>query len=308
MYYISSAYAQSAGAQEPNPMITLVMFGGLFLFIYFLVIRPLRNRKNERANLGSAISTETSWAHKDTNDDLQLIESTDSIGLSEPRSSYEIALAEVESEKMDSHLWAEAYAHSDSDDAAKRRYVRERAKVLSIDNHETEGAKQAETAGLVADSLRSKPELIGIGRYWISVITCMLMSSILLLGKLETLRDAGYYSSYMSNDNQMLLVFLGISAAYIISIKICHKIITGHSFSQWPLDTKRRPRFLLGKWVALSSGILVLAIIEISFDLSGGAYGTSRDHLGAAAIGIGLFLINCFLGLLIYFCYKIKVR
>ena len=30
MFFISSAYAQSAGPQEANPMVTLVMFGGLF--------------------------------------------------------------------------------------------------------------------------------------------------------------------------------------------------------------------------------------------------------------------------------------
>ena len=33
MFFISSAYAQSAGPQEANPMVTLVMFGGLFLFM-----------------------------------------------------------------------------------------------------------------------------------------------------------------------------------------------------------------------------------------------------------------------------------
>ena len=35
MLFISSAYAQSGGAQEANPMISLVMFGGLFLLCTF---------------------------------------------------------------------------------------------------------------------------------------------------------------------------------------------------------------------------------------------------------------------------------
>lgn len=56
MFFISSAYAQSAGAQEANPMISLVMFGGLFLFMYFLIIRPQRKRQKEHADLVSALA------------------------------------------------------------------------------------------------------------------------------------------------------------------------------------------------------------------------------------------------------------
>ena len=47
MFFISNAYAQSAAAGEPNPMITLLMFGGLFVFMYFLIIRPQRKRQKE---------------------------------------------------------------------------------------------------------------------------------------------------------------------------------------------------------------------------------------------------------------------
>jgi len=51
MLFISNAYAQSAAAGEPNPMITLLMFGGLFVFMYFLIIRPQRKRQKEHTNL-----------------------------------------------------------------------------------------------------------------------------------------------------------------------------------------------------------------------------------------------------------------
>ena len=51
MFFISNAYAQSAAAGEPNPMITLLMFGGLFVFMYFLIIRPQRKRQKEHAAL-----------------------------------------------------------------------------------------------------------------------------------------------------------------------------------------------------------------------------------------------------------------
>jgi preprotein translocase subunit YajC len=51
MFFISSAYAQSAAPSQPNPLITLFMFGGLFLFMYFLIIRPQRKRQKEHNNL-----------------------------------------------------------------------------------------------------------------------------------------------------------------------------------------------------------------------------------------------------------------
>ncbi len=38
-------------AQEANPLVTLVMFGGLFAFMYFLIIRPQRKRQKEHQGL-----------------------------------------------------------------------------------------------------------------------------------------------------------------------------------------------------------------------------------------------------------------
>ena len=37
-------------------MVTLVMFGGLFLFMYFLIIRPQRKRQKEHTDLVSALA------------------------------------------------------------------------------------------------------------------------------------------------------------------------------------------------------------------------------------------------------------
>ncbi|GIX31963.1 MAG: preprotein translocase subunit YajC [Porticoccaceae bacterium] len=36
---------------EPNPLVTLAMFAGLFLFMYFLIIRPQRKRQKEHREL-----------------------------------------------------------------------------------------------------------------------------------------------------------------------------------------------------------------------------------------------------------------
>lgn len=56
-FFIASAMAQAeaAPAQQSNPMITLLMFGGMFLFMYLLIIRPQRKRQKEHRNLVSAL-------------------------------------------------------------------------------------------------------------------------------------------------------------------------------------------------------------------------------------------------------------
>ena len=55
MFFVSSAYAQSAAAGEPNPMISMLMFGGLFVFMYFLIIRPQRKRQKDHQALVDAL-------------------------------------------------------------------------------------------------------------------------------------------------------------------------------------------------------------------------------------------------------------
>ena len=57
-FFISSAMAQAQGAPAPqgSPMITILMFGGMFLFMYLLIIRPQRKRQKEHQNLVSALA------------------------------------------------------------------------------------------------------------------------------------------------------------------------------------------------------------------------------------------------------------
>jgi len=54
--FIPSAWAQAAPANEPNPLFTLVLFGGLFVFMYFVIIRPQQKRRKEQANLVAALA------------------------------------------------------------------------------------------------------------------------------------------------------------------------------------------------------------------------------------------------------------
>lgn len=48
--------AQAAPAQQANPLITLLMFAGLFVFMYFLIIRPQRKRQKEHQQLVSSLN------------------------------------------------------------------------------------------------------------------------------------------------------------------------------------------------------------------------------------------------------------
>ncbi len=55
-FFIPAAMAQQAApAPEANPMVTLVMFGGLFVFMYLFIIRPQRKRQKEHQDLVSAL-------------------------------------------------------------------------------------------------------------------------------------------------------------------------------------------------------------------------------------------------------------
>lgn len=57
-FFIPQAFAQT-GAQpgQPGGMLpTLIMFGGLFLFMYLFIIRPQRKRQKEHNDLIGALS------------------------------------------------------------------------------------------------------------------------------------------------------------------------------------------------------------------------------------------------------------
>jgi len=56
-FFIPAAMAQSgATASEANPMVTLLMFGGMFFFMYLFIIRPQRKRQKEHEELTSSIA------------------------------------------------------------------------------------------------------------------------------------------------------------------------------------------------------------------------------------------------------------
>ena len=51
LFASSNAYADAAAQAEPSPLFTFIMFGGLFIFMYFIMIRPSAKATKEHNNL-----------------------------------------------------------------------------------------------------------------------------------------------------------------------------------------------------------------------------------------------------------------
>lgn len=57
-FFVESAVAQtqaSPAAQGAPMYMNLIMFGGLFLFMYFIIIRPQRKRQKDHKNLVTSL-------------------------------------------------------------------------------------------------------------------------------------------------------------------------------------------------------------------------------------------------------------
>lgn len=55
-FFIPAAHAQAAAQQPPtSPWVSLAMFGGLFVIMYFMLIRPQRKRQKEHQELVNSL-------------------------------------------------------------------------------------------------------------------------------------------------------------------------------------------------------------------------------------------------------------
>lgn len=55
-FLIPTAHAQEAVPAEGNPLFSLIMFGGLFIIMYFMLIRPQKKRQKEHQDLMGALN------------------------------------------------------------------------------------------------------------------------------------------------------------------------------------------------------------------------------------------------------------
>lgn len=54
-FFIPAAQAQAAAQPASSPWVSLAMFGGLFVIMYFMLIRPQRKRQKEHQNLVNSL-------------------------------------------------------------------------------------------------------------------------------------------------------------------------------------------------------------------------------------------------------------
>jgi len=54
-FLIPAAHAQTAAQPTTSPWVSLVMFGGLFVIMYFMLIRPQRKRQKEHQDLVNSL-------------------------------------------------------------------------------------------------------------------------------------------------------------------------------------------------------------------------------------------------------------
>ena len=55
-FFIPAAQAQTAAQPTTSPWVSLMMFGGLFVIMYFMLIRPQRKRQKEHQELINSLS------------------------------------------------------------------------------------------------------------------------------------------------------------------------------------------------------------------------------------------------------------
>lgn len=222
--------------------------------------------------------------------------------------AYQIAMEEVESGDKDLALWAKAYAHSETDDATKRYYVRERAAVLDRENRcgtEPETTSEAQAAYIDCPPVRKVRRIGFMSRVWFIVYFCFIL--LMRVGVFATLAESQRYSSLLPSADLVFVYAFTLVVIDLMFFFTLHRYITGRSFGTWPLDPKYRPRAFFGLFAAYQSPCLsqiVLALGLYLYDTHGQFVDVSFELM---IISASLFVLSSLLGLFITFFYKIRV-
>ena len=203
-------------------------------------------------------------------------------------SSYQTALNEIESGLVDDSIRAQAYAHTETEDTAKRYYVRERSK--AIDKEKDSGFRNVSFF------------------VWFSVIAFYGLALMMQTGEFSFISDAKLLRMLVPDTGSVFIWASIITSIRVVVFLLIHKIISGHSFGKWPILKQRRPRAFLAIWVGLFSTFLVNCAVNFGVYLYDPDGVMARESLGFALINFGTFLMWCVPGLVLAFLYKLKVR
>jgi len=228
-------------------------------------------------------------------------------------SAYEIALIEIETGDKDFALWAEAYANTESDDLAKRYYVRKRAEAIDKESEDwwlsdNEGTDEQTTEVPLPNESSKDKQLGKLGILgWFVVIAFYIALWTMQLGELTTLQKAKFYPALLPEEQSAFIWAWILVSLRVFVFLFIHKIISGHSFGKWPVDKKQRPRAFLGIWVGLFSTFLVNSAQNLGlflYDVNGWM---AEESLGFVLINLTTFLLWCIPGLVLASFYKVKV-
>jgi len=229
-------------------------------------------------------------------------------------SAYEIALIEIETGDKDSALWAEAYANTESDDLAKRYYVRKRAEAIDKESEDwslrdNEGTDEQTTEVPLPNESSKDKQLGKLGIFgWLVVIAFYIALWTMQLGELITLQNAKFYPALLPEEQSAFIWAWILVSLRVFVFLFIHKIISGHSFGKWPVDKKQRPRAFLGIWVGLFSTYLVSSAQNLGLYLYDVNSWMAQESLGFVLINLMTFLLWCMPGLVLAFFYKMSVK
>jgi len=229
-------------------------------------------------------------------------------------SAYEIALIEIETGDKDSALWAEAYANTESDDLAKRYYVRKRAEAIDKESEDwwlsdNEDTDEQTTEVPLPNEISKDKQLGKLGLFgWLVVIAFYIMQWAMQLGVLSALQNVKLYPALLPDEQSAFIWAWILVSLRVFVFLFIHKMISGHSFGKWPVDKKLRPRAFLGIWVGLFSTYLVNAAQNLGLFLYEINGSMAEESLGFVLINLMSFLLWCMVGLVLAFFYKMRVK
>lgn len=232
----------------------------------------------------------------------------------EPKqSSYEIALQEVESGQMVSAVWAKAYAHTETEDAAQRYYVRERAKILDKENgvrqvNDDQDTEQINVELTPVREAAKEKQLRRLGILgWSSILFVLGLTSLMELGAFAFAQEAilgiGEYDATVA-------LFWSLASLFvrIILLVVTFKLVTGFSFGYFPEDKNLRPRSFFAIWLGLIIYHLFVALMLISLHSYDSISLPMAKIIEPMAISIFTFMVCLAVGLILSGLYKIVVR
>ena len=219
-----------------------------------------------------------------------------------PRSSFEIALEEIEKGNKNSAVWAEAFAYTETEDAAKRYYVRERAKILDKEN----GVEQVnDELTPVREETREK-QIRRLGIFgWLCILFILGGTFLMDVGSFTDTQIVAF-----GQDSPSMAFYWGLAMLFvrIILLAVTFKLVTGFTFGYFPEDKNLRPRSFFAICLGFSICSLFVAVGILAFHFYDPLTVPMALIQDLIIIKILLFVIYSAVGLILAWLYKFKVK